>query len=55
MPNDFKNNIENIRMMSPDYLIFSGGNCPEPYLGQFAMAICNQRSAFSSGFKFDGA
>ena len=34
--------------------LFAEGNCPEPYLGQFAMPICNQRSAFSSAFKFNG-
>ena len=52
MSSDFKNNIKNIRMMSPDYLLFAGGSCSKPYLGQFAMPICNQKSAFSSVFKF---
>ena len=54
---DFKNNIKNIRTASPDYYLFAGGNCPEPCLGQFFLEyipICNQKSAFSSAFKFDG-
>ena len=37
--------------------IFAGGNCPEPCLGQFFLEyipICNQKSTFSSAFKFDG-
>ena len=54
MATDFKNNIKNIRATSPDYQLFARGNCPEPYLGQFAMPIYNQKSAFSSAFKFDG-
>ena len=29
----FQNNIKNLRMMSPDYYLFAGGNCPEPCLG----------------------
>ena len=53
MSTDFKNTIKNIRTMSPDYYQFVGGNCPEPYLGQFAIPICNQKSAFSSAFTFD--
>ena len=54
---DFKNNIKNIRMTSPDYRVFVTGNCPEPCLGQFSLEyipICNKKSGFSSGFKFDG-
>ena len=53
---DFKNNIKNIRMTLPDYWPFNGGNSPEPCLGQFFLEyipICNQKSAFSSAFKFD--
>ena len=57
MPIDFKNNIQNIKTTSFDYYFFEGGNCPEPCLGQFFLQyipICNQKSAFSSTFKFDG-
>ena len=48
---DFENNIKNT------YQLFAAGNCQEPYLGQFFLEyipICNQKSAFSSAFKFDG-
>ena len=54
---DFKNNIKIIRITSPHYKLFAGGNSPEPCLGQFFLEyipICNQKSAFSSAFKFDG-
>ena len=53
---DFKNNFKNIRTTSPGYQLFAGGNCPELSLGQFFLdyiPICNQKSAFSSPFKFD--
>ena len=53
MSPDFKSNIKNIRTMSLDDQLFPGGNCSEPYLGQFVMPICNQKSACSSAFKFD--
>ena len=52
MSPDFKSNIKN-RTMSLDDQLFPGGNCSEPYLGQFVMPICNQKSACSSAFKFD--
>ena len=54
---DFKNNIKNIRTTPPDFYLFAGSNCPEPCLRQFFLEylpICNQKSAFSSVFKFDG-
>ena len=54
---DFKNHIRNIRKTSPDYLLFAGGDYPEPCLGQFFLKyipISNQKSTFSSAFKFDG-
>ena len=54
---DFKNNIKNIRTTSPYYYLFARGNCAESHLGQFFLEyipICNQKSAFSSAFKFDG-
>ena len=57
MSTDFKNNIKNIRMSSPDYKLFARGNCPEPYFGQFFLEyipISNRKSAFSFAFKFDG-
>ena len=44
-------------MTSSDYYFFDGGNCSESCLGQFFLEyipICNQKSAFSSTFKFDG-
>ena len=47
---DFKNNVKNIRTTSPNYSLFAGGNCPEPYLGQFLLGyipICNQSSLLS--------
>ena len=37
--------------------LFAGGICPEPCFGQFFLEyipICNQKSAFSSAFRFDG-
>ena len=39
------------RTMSLDDQLFPGGDCSEPYLGQFVMPICNQKSACSSAFK----
>ena len=54
---DFKNDIKRIKTTSPDYWLFAGGNCPGPCFTQFFVEyipICNQMSAFSSGFKFDG-
>ena len=56
MSTDFKNNIKNIRTTSPDYQLFAGGNCSEPCLGHFFLEyipICNEKSDFSSAFKFD--
>ena len=52
---DFKNNIKNIRTTSPDFYLFAGSNCPEPCLKQFFqeyIPICNQKSAFSSAFRY---
>ena len=41
MSNAFRNNIKNIRTMSPDYKLFAGGDCPEHILNslqcQFAI------------------
>ena len=57
MSTDFKNNIKNIITTLPDYYVFAGGNCPEPYFGQLFLEyipICIEKSAFSSTFKFDG-
>ena len=37
--------IKSIRTTSPDYSLFAGGNCPDPYLGHFFLEyipICNQ-------------
>ena len=54
---DFKNNIKIIKTTSPDYKVFAGGYCQEPCLRQFFLEYiptCNQKSAFSSAFKFDG-
>ena len=54
---DLKNNIKSIRMTSPEYQLFAGGNYPEPCLAQFFLEyipICNQTYGFSSAFKFDG-
>ena len=54
---DFKNYIKNIRTTSPDHWLFAGGNCPESCLGQFDLEyipLCNQKTTFTSAFKFDG-
>ena len=57
MPIDLKNNIKN-RTASPDYQLFARRKCPELCLGQFFLEhipIGNQKSAFSSALKFNGA
>ena len=47
----FKNNIKSIRLTSANYYLFAGGNCPEPFLGQFFLEyipIKNQTFAIKS-------
>ena len=34
---DFKNNIKATKKQPKQQKLFAGGNCPESYLGQFAL------------------
>ena len=34
---DFKNNVKATKKQPKQQKLFAGGNCPEPYLGQFAL------------------